>query len=69
MPRSTRRAPARRAGVRASVGYAGGCEKTIRNWIAAGRLTGYRVGPKLIQVDLDELDRLIRPVPTAGNGA
>ena len=68
MPRTIRRAPQRRAGVARSAEYAGVCERTIRNWIASGRLTGYRVGPKLIQVDLDELDRLIRPIPTAGNG-
>lgn len=69
MPRTARRAPARRAGVRSSADYAGVCEKTIRNWIAAGRLTGYRVGPKLIQVDLDEVDKLIRPIAAAGDGA
>lgn len=36
--------------------------KTIRRYIAAGRITGYRVGPKLLKVDLNELDDLLRPV-------
>ncbi len=43
--------------------------KTIRRYIAAGRLTGYRMGPRLIRVDLAELDNLLRPIPTAGRGA
>ena len=29
------------------------------------RLTGYRVGPRLLKVDLNDLDRLARPIPTA----
>jgi excisionase family DNA binding protein len=56
-------------GITQAAAYADVCDKTIRRWIADGRLTGYRVGPKLIKVDLNELDRIIRPVPTAGNGA
>jgi len=28
---------------------------TIRRWIAAGRLTAYRVGPKLIRLDPDQV--------------
>jgi len=38
------------------------CDKTIRNWIKAGLITGYRKGPRLLEVDLDEIDRIIRPV-------
>lgn len=41
--------------------------KTLRRYIAAGRLTGYRMGPRLIRVDLNELDALMRPIPTAGD--
>ncbi|WP_280509084.1 excisionase family DNA-binding protein [Nocardia cyriacigeorgica] len=33
--------------------------RTIRNWIAEGRLTGYRVGPRLVKVDPNELDAMI----------
>lgn len=43
--------------------------RTLRRWIAEGRLTGYRVGPQLIKVDLNDLDAMIRPVPSAGTGA
>jgi excisionase family DNA binding protein len=35
---------------------------TIRRWIAKGVLTGYRVGPRLIRVDLDELESIIQQV-------
>jgi len=41
--------------------------KTIRRRIADGTLNGYRVGPRLIRVDLAELDALLRPIPTAGS--
>lgn len=46
--------------------YAGVSTKTIRRRIADGSLTGYRMGPRLIRVDLNELDGLLRPIPTAG---
>jgi len=61
VPRSIRN-PARRARLKAGAQHANVSEKTIRNWIKAGRITGYRIGPKLLEVDLDELDRIIRPV-------
>jgi excisionase family DNA binding protein len=40
--------------------------KTIRRYIAAGLLTAYRVGPRLIRVDLAEVDALLHRIPTAG---
>ncbi len=43
--------------------------RTIRRRIADGCLTGYRMGPRLIRVDLNELDAILRPIPTAGDGA
>ncbi|RNM13295.1 helix-turn-helix domain-containing protein [Nocardioides pocheonensis] len=39
--------------------------KTVRRYIAQGLLTGYRVGPRNLRVDLDEVDALARPIPTA----
>jgi len=41
-------------------------EKTLRRWISQGRLTAYRVGPKLIRLDGGEIESMIRVVPTAG---
>jgi excisionase family DNA binding protein len=40
--------------------------KTIRRWIAQGRLTGYRVGTKTPRVDLTEVDALARPIAAVG---
>ena len=42
--------------------YADVSTRTIRRYIAAGRLTAYRVGPRLIKVDLNDLDAMLRPV-------
>lgn len=49
--------------------YAGCNPKTIRRRIADGTLTGYRMGPRSIRVDLDELDAMLRPIPAAGRAA
>jgi len=38
-------------------------DKTLRTWIREGKITGYRVGTKLLMVDIDEVDQLARPVP------
>ncbi len=48
--------------------YLGVSTKTIRRYIAAGLITGYRAGPRLIRVDRAELDAMLRPIPTAGGG-
>ena len=42
---------------------------TIRRRIADGTLTAYRFGPKLLRLDLDEVEALLRPVPTVGGAA
>lgn len=39
-------------------------ERTIQRWIADGKITGYRVGGKLVRVDLDQLENLVRPIQT-----
>jgi excisionase family DNA binding protein len=48
--------------------YMGVNERTIRRRIADGRLTGYRLGDRLIRVDLNELDEALRPIPTVSGG-
>lgn len=40
--------------------------KTLRRYISAGRITGYRFGPRMLRVDLDELDALLRPLAAGG---
>jgi excisionase family DNA binding protein len=39
--------------------------KTLRRWISQGTLPAYRVGPRQLQVDLNDVDRLRRRVPAA----
>lgn len=48
--------------------YLGCTVRTIRRYIAEGRLRGHRVGPRMVRVAVDDLDALIRPIPSA-NGA
>lgn len=44
--------------------------RTIRRRIADGTITGYRSGPRLLRVDLDELSRvMLQPIPTASRSA
>ncbi len=40
--------------------------RTIRRRISDGSLIGYRTGPRLIRVDRNDVDALLRPIPTAG---
>ena len=42
--------------------------KTVRRLIARGDLQAYRLGDRLIRVDLNEAEALLKPIPTAGGG-
>ncbi|MEH6380805.1 hypothetical protein CEY15_02275 [Dietzia natronolimnaea] len=42
---------------------------TIRRWISSGRISGFRFGPRMIRVDLDEIDALARPLAAGGASA
>lgn len=44
--------------------YASVNPRTIRRRIADGTLNAYRLGPRLIRIDLDEVDAWLRPIPT-----
>lgn len=39
--------------------------KTLRRRIAAGQLRAYRYGPRILRVDPYDVDKLMRPVPSA----
>ncbi len=59
-------APRRRLVSLAEAAEQAGCNpKTIRRRVADGSLTGYRMGPRLIRVDLNELDGLFAQIPAA----
>jgi excisionase family DNA binding protein len=55
--------------VEAAADYLGVGVRSVRRYIATGRLPAYRVGDKLIRVDQADVDAQIRPIPAAGNGA
>ena len=44
--------------------YADVHPRTLRRRIADGSITGYRMGPRIIRVDLNEVDALLTPIPT-----
>jgi len=41
---------------------AGVSDRTIRRWIHKGDLPATRVGPRRIEIDLNELDKLRKPI-------
>ncbi len=57
--------PPRYAALREAATYAGVPIGTMRDWIRRGLLPAYRLGPRLIQVDLGDVDRMRRRVPAA----
>jgi excisionase family DNA binding protein len=45
-----------------------GCSpRTVRRYVAAGVLRGYRVGPRMLRVTAGDVDSLGRPLPTMGS--
>lgn len=42
-------------------------QTTIRRYIATGRLSAYRVGPRMIRLDADQVERELLRTPV-GNG-
>lgn len=69
MPQHTAKNPPapRYAPLNGAADYAALSERTIRRYIAQGLFTGYRIGPRQIRIDLNELDALFTTIPTAGN--
>ncbi|WP_040791120.1 helix-turn-helix transcriptional regulator [Nocardia paucivorans] len=61
-------APTRRlVGIAEAAAYTGVCTHTIRRYIASGILTGYRLGPRVLRVDLNELEtQVLRPLNGGG---
>jgi excisionase family DNA binding protein len=42
-------------------------KRTLRQWIADGLLPAYRMGPHLIQIDLNDIDRLRTRIPAVAS--
>ena len=60
--------PERLTSVADAAAYVNVSTRSIRRWISLGLIPGYRVGPRLIKVDLADLDRLAHRIPAAGGG-
>ena len=59
----------RLASLDATAKYVGVTDRTLRRWIADGDLTAYRLGRRVVRIDLDEVDQaLCKPVPNAKAG-
>lgn len=67
MPRRASLAPAepRWASINEASAYSNIPKRTLRDWIRTGRLPGYRIGPRQIQVDLNDIDAMRRRIPAA----
>ncbi|MGB3885139.1 helix-turn-helix domain-containing protein [Gordonia sp. (in: high G+C Gram-positive bacteria)] len=42
--------------------YLGVADKTVRRWVASGRLGARRAGPRLLRIELAEIDRFMAQV-------
>lgn len=69
MPTARSTAPARThrlVSIAVAAEYLATSERTIRRYIADGDLTGYRIGPRLVRLDLNEIDRVLQPMHAGG---
>ena len=42
---------------------------TVRRWIASGLIHGYRIGDRLVKLDLNEVEaKVVQEIPAAGTG-
>ncbi len=59
-------APRRYASITAACDLYDVDQKTIRRWIATGLIHGYRMGDRLVKVDLNEIDaKVVQVIPAA----
>lgn len=70
---STKKRPSptsrRYVSIQDAAAYLGLTDGGVRKFISEGRLTGYRLGKRAIRVDLNEVEDLLQPIPTAKVGA
>jgi excisionase family DNA binding protein len=48
--------------------YAGVPVRTMRDWVSKGLVPAYRIGPRQIQIDRHDIDRLRKRIPAARSG-
>jgi excisionase family DNA binding protein len=52
----------------AAADYLGVDKRTVRTYIAQGRFNAYRIGNRLLRVDLNEVEATLHPIPNAKTG-
>lgn len=66
-PNRAERRGRRYATLKQAAAYISVTDRTVRQMIADGRITGYANGPRLIRVDLNEIDDVVmRPMNAGG---
>ena len=61
--------PRRYVSIQDAAAYLGLTDAGVRKFISEGRLTGYRLGKRAIRVEMNEVEELLSPIPTAKVGA
>ncbi|AOZ63981.1 excise [Mycobacterium phage Baehexic] len=51
-----------RASIQQTAEYLGVHPNTVRNYIAEGKLKAVRLGPRLIRIERDSIEALLRPI-------
>lgn len=49
--------------------YLSTTDRTIRRMIADGSLPAHRLGKRMVRIDREHVDALLRPIPAAGGDA
>lgn len=58
-------APPRWISIRTAAEYLSCDDKTVRRLISAGKLDAFRLGSRAIRLDRNQLDAMMRPIPSA----
>ena len=53
-------------GLTAAAEYLDVTPRTVRQYIADGKLVGYRLAGGHVRVDMNEVESLVEPIPTVG---
>ncbi len=67
MSKATLPRPRRLVSQQAAAEYLDVTERTIRNYVSRGQLRAYRVGGRVVRIDVDDLDALLRQIPAGGD--
>ena len=52
-----------------AAGRLGCSERTLRRMVSAGEIPAYRLSKRLLRVDWNDIERMLRRIPTADNAA